>query len=107
MHSSSGMPSPSFGAPVSPRQTAGMFNERGFGGIDSAAVLGSVDSPMRDSFSGGPGPSASQDVAQMFNDLTNQGEDDEHIKSAKVERERSERDTKWDDDDMGLLFDGP
>ena len=110
MHSG-GMQSPGFGGPVSPRQTGGMFNERSFGGIDSVAVLGSVDSPMRDSFGGGSqslgGQAGSQDVAQMFNDLTNQGEEDEHAKGGKIERGERERDTKWDDDDMGLLFDGP
>ena len=108
MHSG-GMQSPGFGGPVSPRQTGGMFNDRGFGGIDSA-VLGSVDSPMRDSFGGGSqslgGAAGSQDVAQMFNDLTNQGEEDEHGKGAKTERGERERDTKWDDDDL-LLFDDP
>ena len=114
MHSSSGMPSPGFGvgAPVSPRPSVGMFNEPGFGGMDSvAAVLGGVDSPMRDSFSAGPGGnSGSQDVAQMFDDLTNQGEDEESGKAGgKSEKGGGggDRDTKWDDDDMGLLFDGP
>lgn len=71
-----GMQSPNFGGSVSPRQTSGMFNERSFGGINSS-VLGGVNSPVRDSFGGSSqslgGPSGSQDVAQMFNDLTNQG----------------------------------
>lgn len=109
MHSG-GMQSPSFGGPVSPRQTGGIFNERSFGGIDSVAVLGSVDSPMRDSFSGGAGPAGSQDVAQMFNDLTNQGEEEENkgVKGESGEsRERDRESAKWDDDEMGLLFDGP
>jgi histone demethylase JARID1 len=107
MHNS-GMQSPSFGTPVSPRQSGGMFNERSFGGIDSA-VLGSVDSPMRDSFSGVTGASGSQDVAQMFNDLTHQGdpEDDEGGKVKGEIRERDRESAKWDDDEMGLLFDGP
>ena len=87
MHNS-GMQSPSFGGSVSPRQTGGIFTERGFGGIDSA-VLGSVDSPLRDSFSGAAGPGGSQDVAQMFDDLTHQGDPED------------------DEDEMGLLFDGP
>jgi histone demethylase JARID1 len=102
MHSG-GMQSPGFGAPVSPRPSGGMFNERGFGGIDGA-VLGSVDSPIRDTFPGAP-PAASQDVARMFDDLTNQDGEDEH--KVKVERSGG-GDSKWDeDDDMGLLFDGP
>ena len=107
MHSS-GMQSPSFGGPVSPRQTSGIFIERGFGGIDSA-VLGRVDSPMRDSFGSATGPSGSQDVAQMFNDLTHQGdaEDDEGHAKVKESRERDRESTKWDDDEMGLLFDDP
>jgi histone demethylase JARID1 len=111
MHSG-GMQSPGFGEPVSPRQTGGIFNERGFGGIDTVAILGSVDSPMRDSFGGGAGAGGSQDVAQMFNDLTNQGdpEDDEgHGKGKGESRERDRESAKWgdDDDEMGLLFDGP
>jgi histone demethylase JARID1 len=103
MHSG-GMQSPGFGTPVSPHQTGGMFNESEFGGIDTVAVLGSVDSPMRDSFGNGTGQAGSQDVAQMFDDLTNQGEEEE---PKITEGERGEGDTNWNDDEIGLFFDGP
>lgn len=113
MHSS-GLQSPGFGS-VSPRQPA-MFNERGFGGIDNVA-LGSVGSPIRDSF-GAPGLQSglggpeSQEVAQMFDHFTNQ-DDDSQGKSkmiGDVKKDESQRDgdAKWGgDDDIDMFFDGP
>ena len=108
---------------VSPRQSA-MFNERGFGGIDSVATLDGASSPTRDdSFgplatsshglgTGADGPPASQDLKQMFNDLTNQADEDDSQTRPKTEsREKDqERDgkTKWEEDnDIELFFDGP
>lgn len=122
MHGGGGLPSPGFGN-VSPRQPA-IFNERGFGGIDSVALAG-VGSPMRDSFGplGGPssqgglsgiGGPGSQEVAQMFDNFTNQEDDESQGKSKasgdasltkKEERER-DGDAKWGgDDDIDMFFD--
>jgi histone demethylase JARID1 len=110
---------------VSPRQSA-MFNDRGFGGIDSVATLDEPGSPGRDDgfgtltssshgLSGGAeGPSGgSQDLKQMFNDLTNQADEDDSqstkpkIESREKDRER-DGESKWEEgDDMELFFDGP
>lgn len=65
---------------------------------------------MRDAFTGSAQAASGPDVQQMFNDLTNQtDEDDKGEKRADREPEREkERDTKWDgDEDMELFFDGP
>jgi histone demethylase JARID1 len=110
-----GLPSPGFGGPISPRQTGSIFNDRGFGGIDVALAVGS---PIRDTFASSQGlpPPGSQDVAQMFNDLTNQGEEEDgptlekgHTKSdSRHERDREAIDTKWDgEEDINMLFDAP
>jgi histone demethylase JARID1 len=108
---------------VSPRQPT-MFNERGFGGIDSVATLDGAASPTRDDSFGPPLPSSlhgmgaaeappagSQDLKQMFTDLTNGVDEDDSQPKMKTEpREKDpERDvSKWEDgDDMELFFDGP
>jgi histone demethylase JARID1 len=110
---------PGFGG-VSPRQSA-MFNDRGFGAIDGVATLGGVGSPIRDSFGGlgssqglgGSTPAGGQDLKQMFNDLTNQAdEDDSQPSKGKGENGEKERErdgeTKWEEgEDMELFFDGP
>lgn len=107
MHSG-GLQSPAFGPTVSPR-APGIFNEAGFGRMDSVALGPGGESPMRDAFtdsSRANGP----DVAQMFNDLTNEVDEDVKVdKMAEQERERNkERDTKWDENpEMELFFDGP
>jgi histone demethylase JARID1 len=110
----SGLQSPGFGS-VSPRQPA-MFNERGFGGIDNVA-LGSVGSPIRDSFGApslqsGLGGPESQEVAQMFDHFTNQDEDSQGkskmMGDVKKDDSQREGDAKWDgDDDIDMFFDGP
>ncbi|CAG8973472.1 hypothetical protein HYALB_00011067 [Hymenoscyphus albidus] len=103
-----GLQSPAFAPTVSPRAPE-MFNEAGFGRMDSVALGTGGDSPMRDAFTNSSqanGP----DVAQMFNDLTNQVDEDAKVdKLAEQERERDkERDTKWDENpEMELFFDGP
>ncbi|RDL38759.1 uncharacterized protein BP5553_03099 [Venustampulla echinocandica] len=106
-----GLQSPPFGGTGSPR-AAGIFNDAGFGRIDSVALGGSGgDSPMRDAFTGSAQVASGPDVQQMFNDLTNQtDEDDKGEKRVDREPEREkERDTKWGDgdEDMELFFDGP
>ena len=107
-----GLPSPTFQG-ASPRQS-GIFNERGFSSIDSVA-LGGVASPLRDSFGAiassqslgagiGGTPGGSQ-VDQMFNDLTNQtDEDDLQKKNGTQEREEVHEtySSKWDDDDSNM-----
>jgi len=91
----------------------GIFNEAGFGRIDSAA---SLNSPMREGFHLGPGSSqgplgvhGSQDVDRMFNDLTNTGEEDgatgKHMPIERKEEDK-ERDTRWEED-IDINFDGP
>ena len=105
MHNN-GLPSPSFGS-VSPRQPA-MFNERGFGGIDNVAL--GVGSPIRESFGATSlqGPE-SQEVAQMFDNFTNQEEDGQKkVEAKKEEIVQREGDAKWGvDDDIDIFFDGP
>ena len=121
--SNNGLPSMPFDS-VSPRQST-MFNERGFGGIDSVATLDGAASPTRDDGFGtlagsshglgagvdGP-PAGSQDLKQMFNDLTNQADEDDAQPKPKTEaRERDqekETESKWDEDNgVELFFDGP
>ncbi|KAF4627760.1 hypothetical protein G7Y89_g10393 [Cudoniella acicularis] len=106
-----GLQSPQFGATGSPRP-AGIFNDAGFGRIDSVALATGGGSPIRDAFAGSVPVGSGHDVQQMFNDLTNQvDEDDKGAKVAEREQERErekDRDTKWDgDEDMELFFDGP
>jgi len=118
------MQSPTLGD-TSPRQPA-IFNERGFGSIDNSALAG-LGSPIRDSFGplGGLGSqggqsglaSASQDSAQMFNDLTNQEEGDSQSKGKEIARDEDkdrENDragppgpgyTEWKMDEDILFFD--
>jgi histone demethylase JARID1 len=118
---SGGMPSPGFGGSASPRQgTNNMFTDRGFGGIDTVALGGVGNSSFGSSqpLGGVLGGSGSQDVAQMFDELTNQdglglGMDDsqESLKKGKTEREEQEGlgDAKWGaaEDDLEMFFDGP
>ncbi|KAH8591422.1 PLU-1-like protein-domain-containing protein [Bisporella sp. PMI_857] len=118
LHGGSEMQSPGFGN-TSPRPNP-IFTDRGYSGIDGA-VLGEVNSPMRDSFGTlssniQPGldnipANGSQDVAvaQMFDDLTYQ-EDDSQGKSQEVVKSKEEPadgEVKWSEphENMDLLFD--
>jgi histone demethylase JARID1 len=102
-----------------------MFNERGFGGIDSIVTLDGTASPTRDDSFGplatsshglgagaeGP-PGGSQDLKQMFNDLTNQADEDDSQTKPKTENREKDQEkdgeSKWEEgNDMELFFDGP
>ncbi|EHK97813.1 putative Lid2 complex component lid2 [Glarea lozoyensis 74030] len=104
-----GLPSPAFGSSASPR-APGMFNEAGIGRMDSVALGPGGDSPMRDAFAGGAGPSGGADVAQMFNDLTH-GAEEEKEKNPDRETEERGKDepAKWRpyeelEDEIDLFF---
>ncbi|KAH8656723.1 PLU-1-like protein-domain-containing protein [Tricladium varicosporioides] len=105
-----GMQSPPFGATGSPR-AAGIFNDAGYGRIDSVALAAGGDSPMRDAFTGSATVGPGQDLQQVFNDLTHQAdEDDKTGKVAEREREpeKDRENAKWEEnEDMELFFDGP
>jgi histone demethylase JARID1 len=120
MHSG-GLPSPGFGGPsVSPRGQR-IFNDAAFSRIDpridGATLVGAStqDLEMRDTFPGG-----SQGITQMFDELTNQEDNDDVVRGGEQPgsvdvkggmREAPERDPdreKWGetDDNFALFFDG-
>lgn len=123
MHSG-GLQSPDFGGPGASPRGQGIFNDAAFSRIDprigNVALGGGSgqDIEMRDAFVG-----SSQGMTRMFDELTNQEDNDENTKhgdrpgtsgaragpSSNPPREpERERDTNWDgDDDMALFFDGP
>ncbi|TAQ84273.1 hypothetical protein B7494_g7406 [Chlorociboria aeruginascens] len=112
-----GFRSPSFGN-TSPRPA--IFNDAGFGRMDAAAL----SDPVRDGFILGPSssqgamPDGSQDVDKMFNDLTNQVDEEDNSQSGpaggkdtsmtdnKMGDREKDRDTEWDgNDDIDTMFD--
>jgi histone demethylase JARID1 len=105
-----GLPSPAFGPSPSPR-APGMFNEAGYSRMDNVALGPGEVSPMRDAFTGSAQASGGAEVAQMFNDLTH---DPEEEKEKNIDRRSEDRDkpedTKWrgdyEEEDL-FLFDGP
>jgi histone demethylase JARID1 len=116
-----GMQSPGFGGPLASPRTTGIFNDTALSRIDPAidSTLGTAngqDIEMGDAFAGG-----SQGITRMFDELTNQ-ENEDGAKAGesadpKASKEVSEDDPsrgndknegKWDgDDDMTMFFDGP